>query len=77
MRFGRVGSAATLAGYLLLAATARADTPTKAPPPEDSFLEFLGQDDVEDAKWWEFFKRPVQHDRDDSEDAPPDEDEKQ
>ncbi len=64
MRVGRIGSAATLAGYLVLATTARADAPPKAPPPEDSFLEFLGQDDVEDAKWWEFF-------REESKDPPP------
>ncbi len=77
MRASRVGSAAVLAGSLLLGAATRADAPAKAPPPDDSFLEFLGQDDVEDATWWEFFKRSAQHDRDEIEDAPPGEGEKQ
>ena len=76
MHFARIAAAATMSGYLLLAMTARADAPAKAPPPEDSFLEFLGQDDVEDAKWWEFFKRSAQRDRDGREDAAPNEGQK-
>lgn len=56
----------------LLAGLARAEHPPPAPhgsaaprggttpvtaPPDDAFLEFLGQDDVEDAKWWEWFRQ--------------------
>jgi hypothetical protein len=26
-------------------------------PPDESFLEFLGSDDVGDAAWWEFLKK--------------------
>jgi hypothetical protein len=26
------------------------------PPPDESFIEFLGADDVGDARWWEFLK---------------------
>ena len=30
----------------------------KAPPaPDESFLEFLGSDDVGDTAWWEFLKK--------------------
>lgn len=32
-------------------------TPPPPPPPSDeSFIEFLGADDVGDAGWWEFLK---------------------
>jgi hypothetical protein len=43
-----------------------ADAPSAAAPahgtpaaaaPDDSFLEFLGSDDVGDAAWWEFLKK--------------------
>lgn len=27
------------------------------PPPDESFLEFLGSDDVGDTAWWEFLKK--------------------
>jgi hypothetical protein len=34
-----------------------AKTPTPPTPPTDeSFIEFLGADDVEDAAWWDFLK---------------------
>jgi hypothetical protein len=29
----------------------------KPPPPDESFLEFLGSDDVGDTAWWEFLKK--------------------
>jgi len=44
--------------------------PPPAPPaaanpsadaPDDGFIEFLGADDVEDAAWWEFFKKAPPH----------------
>src|ERR1700679_1120229 len=43
-------------------APAPAQTPTPPakpppPPPDESFLEFLGSDDVGDAAWWEFLKK--------------------
>jgi len=38
--------------------------------PDDAFLEFLGRDDVEDAKWWEFFKQHRPHPRDAAEEPP-------
>jgi hypothetical protein len=38
-----------------------ADAPAHGTPaaaaPDDSFLEFLGSDDVGDAAWWEFLKK--------------------
>ena len=38
-----------------------ADEPAHGTPaaaaPDDSFLEFLGSDDVGDAAWWEFLKK--------------------
>jgi hypothetical protein len=30
--------------------------PSPTPPNDESFIEFLGADDVEDAGWWEFLK---------------------
>jgi hypothetical protein len=38
-----------------------APLPPDAPPqasdvPDDEFIEFLGEDDVGDAAWWEFLK---------------------
>ena len=41
-----------------------------AAEPDDSFLEFLGRDDVEDARWWEFFKQHRPHLRDAAEEPP-------
>ena len=47
-------------------APAQAQTPAPAPPasstkpptpPDESFLEFLGSDDVGDSAWWEFLKK--------------------
>jgi hypothetical protein len=36
--------------------------PTPPPPPGDeSFIEFLGGDDVGDAGWWEFLKKTDPH----------------
>jgi hypothetical protein len=46
----------------------------KAEPPDESLLEFLGQDDVDDAKWWEFFRHTSAHERDADDDPPPSED---
>jgi hypothetical protein len=36
--------------------------------PDDSLIEFLGSDDTDDARWWEFLKRqePKDADSDDS-----------
>jgi hypothetical protein len=48
----------------------------KAAEPDDSLLEFLGQDDVDDAKWWEYFRHTSAQERDADEDPPPDEDAK-
>ncbi|MFO1465036.1 MAG: hypothetical protein U1F35_01100 [Steroidobacteraceae bacterium] len=60
------------AAALLLAGLARAEPPSPAPHgdaasrggtqpatalPDEALLEFLGQDDVEDAKWWEWFRQ--------------------
>jgi hypothetical protein len=84
VRRGRVTAA--LAGCLLAGAAAAsppADTARAAPgagkpePPDESLLEFLGQDDVDDAKWWEFFRHTSAHGRDADDDPPPSEDEKQ
>jgi hypothetical protein len=33
----------------------RAQTAPAAAPPDDSFFEFLGSDDVGDARWWDYF----------------------
>jgi hypothetical protein len=33
---------------------AQARKPAVAPPPDDSFFEFLGSDDVGDARWWDY-----------------------
>jgi hypothetical protein len=38
-------------------APAQAQTPPAAPPPDDSLFEYLGTDDVEDARWWDFLMR--------------------
>jgi len=47
-------------------APAQTPAPTPAPPassakppatPDESFLEFLGSDDVGDTAWWEFLKK--------------------
>lgn len=42
--------------YTALAATPASAPPPSPPPPDDSFIEFLGADDVGDAGWWEFLK---------------------
>jgi hypothetical protein len=34
-----------------------AEAPKSTPAPDESFLEFLGSDDVGDAAWWEFLKK--------------------
>ena len=57
---------AILAGQAALAAQPAGDPSANAPPPDDSFLEFLGKDDVDDAKLWDFFKRPPPKDDADS-----------
>jgi len=72
-RGGRTGVAALLAAVLVgpavfAAPAAIAGQPAKLPPPDDSFLEFLGNDDVDDAKLWEFFKRPAPKDDEESDD---------
>lgn len=43
------------------AGTGRPQTtpPRPAAAPADALLEFLGQDDIPDQKWWEFMKRKV------------------
>jgi hypothetical protein len=38
-------------------ATAPASSAKPVVPPDESFLEFLGSDDVGDAAWWEFLKK--------------------
>jgi len=38
-------------------AAAPAHRTPAAAAPDDSFLEFLGSDDVGDAAWWEFLKK--------------------
>jgi hypothetical protein len=47
----------------LMCATAMAAPPPPPPPPtasadapDEEFIEFLGEDDVGDAAWWEFLK---------------------
>ena len=42
----------------VVSAAAMADPPPPPPdpPPDESFIEFLGADDVGDARWWEFLK---------------------
>jgi hypothetical protein len=62
-----VGAGAYLS-LVLLGQMARAEAPSKAPPPDDSFLEFLGKDDVDDAKLWDLFKRPPPKDDEESDD---------
>jgi hypothetical protein len=41
------------------ASTPAAPASSAKPPatPDESFLEFLGSDDVGDSAWWEFFKK--------------------
>jgi hypothetical protein len=38
------------------AATGSAPPPPPPTPADESFIEFLGSDDVGDAAWWEFLK---------------------
>jgi hypothetical protein len=54
----------TLILAALMCATAVAAPPPPPPPPptasadspDEEFIEFLGEDDVGDAAWWEFLK---------------------
>jgi hypothetical protein len=34
-----------------------AKTTPVAPPPDDSLFEFLGSDDVGDARWWDYLMK--------------------
>lgn len=34
-----------------------AETPAAEPAPDDALIEFLGDNDVPNQKWWEFMKR--------------------
>jgi hypothetical protein len=34
-----------------------ADPPAADAPPDDSLLEFLGSDDVGDARWWDYLMK--------------------
>lgn len=57
---------------LLVTLTAAAEAGQPPPPPagaepDDSFIEFLGADDVGDARWWEFLKNAEPQ----AEDPPP------
>ncbi|NNM61331.1 MAG: hypothetical protein HKM03_04120 [Steroidobacteraceae bacterium] len=54
------------AAVSVAAVAAGTGTPRTTPPrsasaqraaPADALLEFLGQDDIPDQKWWEFMKR--------------------
>ena len=74
---GRCVGAAVLLAVIWLGPAAVAGAPAKIPPPDDSFLEFLGKDDVDDAKLWDFFKRPAPKDDDESDDDAAGEDRKQ
>jgi hypothetical protein len=47
---------AAVAGLPNAALAATPVTAPPPPPPDDSFIEFLGADDVGDAGWWEFLK---------------------
>jgi len=38
-----------------------ADPPGGAAAPDDSFLEFLGSDDVGDARWWDYLMKTAPH----------------
>ncbi|MFI4889877.1 MAG: hypothetical protein ACHQIL_05035 [Steroidobacterales bacterium] len=39
-------------------APAQSQTPPPAvPPPDDSLFEFLGSDDVGDARWWDYLMK--------------------
>ncbi|MEO7205805.1 MAG: hypothetical protein ABI145_03240 [Steroidobacteraceae bacterium] len=60
------GALCATAGATPPPATSSAPPPPPAPPassakppapPDESFLEFLGSDDVGDAAWWEFLKK--------------------
>jgi hypothetical protein len=70
-----IGAAACL-WAVLLGQAAAAGPPASIPPPDDSLLEFLGKDDVDDAKLWDFFKRPAPKDDEESDDADAGEDQK-
>lgn len=48
--------AGTQGGGSPAAGTPPAGTPAVGPP-DESFLEFLGSDDVGDTAWWEFLKK--------------------
>lgn len=39
------------------AASAPAASAPAASPPDDSFFEFLGSDDVGDARWWDYLMK--------------------
>jgi hypothetical protein len=49
-----------LSAVALAAAPAPSPPPPPPPPPppsDESFIEFLGADDVGDAGWWDFLKK--------------------
>lgn len=52
-----------LAGLMCASAIAAPPAPPPPPPtasadaPDEEFIEFLGEDDVGDAAWWEFLKK--------------------
>jgi hypothetical protein len=50
--FTAASAAPPVAGPPAASAPERPQTP--AAPPDDSFLEFLGSDDVGDARWWDY-----------------------
>ena len=84
MRMRRGWVSTMFAGCLLTAAAhgappadAARQPRDKSAAPDDSLLEFLGQDDVDDAKWWDYFRHTSGEERDAGEDPPPDEDAKQ
>ncbi len=69
-----------LRALLALAAVSAGAMADQAPAPADpqsdeSFIEFLGADDVGDARWWEFLKNAEP--REDQPSAPPPQDAKQ
>lgn len=66
---------ATAASADATAAAARHTAVPEAGAEDDSFLEFLGQDDVDDAKWWEFFRRSAAQGHGAGDDPPLNEDE--
>jgi hypothetical protein len=65
---------------LLIAATCVAAAPPPPPPPQagpppgddESFIEFLGADDVGDARWWDYLANTEP--RKDENSAPPPQD---